>query len=50
LPRSLAHPVDELTKTTKKKAGRIRSASSGAVADTTKKARRVVRKQRKLIA
>ena len=32
LPRSLAHPVDELTKTTKKKAGRIRSASSGAVA------------------
>jgi hypothetical protein len=50
LPRSLAHPVDELTKTTKKKAGRIRSASSGAVADTTKKARKVVRKQRKLIA
>jgi len=50
LPRSLAHPVDELTKTTKKRAKRIRSASSGAVADTTKKARKAVRKQRKLVA
>jgi hypothetical protein len=50
LPRSLAHPVDELTKTTKKKARRIRSTSSGAVADTTKKARKAVRKQRKLVA
>jgi len=50
LPRSLAHPIDELTKTTVKKGRKIRSVSSDAVADTTKKARRAVRKQRKLVA
>ena len=50
MPRSLAHPIDELTKTTKKKGRKIRSVSSDAVADTAKKARKVVRKQRKLVA
>ena len=50
LPRSFAHPIDELTKTTKKKGREIRSVSSDAVADTAKKARKVVRKQRKLVA
>jgi len=39
-----------LTKTTKKKTKTIRSASSGVVGDTTKKARKVMRKQRKLVA
>jgi hypothetical protein len=41
MPRSLAHPIDELTKTTKKKGRKIRSVSSDAVADTAKKARKV---------
>ncbi|MGY4650259.1 hypothetical protein [Mycobacterium sp. URHB0021] len=50
LPRSIAHPIDEFTKTTKTKSRKIRSASADAVADTTKKARKVVRKQRKLVA
>jgi len=50
LPRSLAHPIDELTKATKKKGRKIRAASSDTFADTAKKARKVVRKQRKLVA
>jgi hypothetical protein len=50
LPRSLAHPIDELTKATKKKGRKIRSDSSDAVADTAKKARKVARKQRTLVA
>lgn len=57
LPRPLAHPVkelskttDDLTKATKKKGRKIRSTSSDAVTDTAKKARKLMRKQRKLIA
>jgi hypothetical protein len=50
LPRPLAHPVDELTKSTKKTGRRLHSASNHAVADSTKKARRFVRRKRKLLA
>jgi hypothetical protein len=50
LPRSVAHPIDELTRTSKKKGRKIRSVSIDAVADTSKKARKAVRKQRKLVA
>lgn len=57
LPRQLAHPVREVTKTTddlakatRKKGRKIRSTSSDAVASTTKKARKAMRKQRKLLA
>ena len=50
LPRLVAHPIDEFTKATKKKGRKIRAVSSDTVADTAKKARKVVRKQRKLVA
>jgi hypothetical protein len=37
LPRELAHPVDELTKATNKKARTMRSAASGAASRAAKK-------------
>lgn len=40
LPRALAHPVDELTKATDRKANTVRSASSDAVGGAAKKARK----------
>jgi hypothetical protein len=50
LPRLLAHPVDELSKTTKKKGRKFRSATSDAAGDAVKKGRKVIRNQRKRIA
>jgi hypothetical protein len=50
LPRSLVHPVDELTKTTKKKGRKVGSVASDAVGDAAKKGRKFVRKQRKRVA
>ncbi len=57
LPRPLAHPVKELTKTTddlakttKKKGRKIRASSSHAVTDTAKRTRKLMRKKRKLLA
>jgi hypothetical protein len=41
LPRSLAHPVDEITKTTKKKGRRAMAATSAAADDISKKARKL---------
>jgi hypothetical protein len=41
LPRSLAHPVDEITKTTKKKGRRAKATTSAAAEDIGKKARKL---------
>ena len=41
LPRSLAHPVDEITKTTKKKGRRAKAATTAAADDFSKKARKL---------
>jgi len=41
LPRSLAHPVDEIAKTTKKKGRKARAATSAAADDIGKKARKL---------
>ena len=46
LPRSLAHPVNEVTKTAKKKGRKAKAVTSGAADDIEKK----VRKLRKRVA
>jgi Flp pilus assembly protein TadB len=46
LPRSLAHPVNEVTKTAKKKGRKAKTVTSGAADDIEKK----VRKLRKRVA
>src|SRR5512139_2717029 len=49
LPRAIAHPVDELTKTTKKKGRKVGSAASDTASATAKKTRKAVRNPRKLL-
>lgn len=50
LPRAVAHPVDELTKTAHKKGRKVGSVASDTANSTAKKARKAVRNQRKLLA
>lgn len=57
LPRALAHPVKEVTKTAKTKGHKAKAVSSSTaddvsktVGDFTKEARKVARKQRKRVA
>ena len=50
LPRSVAHPINELSKTAKKKGRMARAVTSDTAGDISKKARRFARKQRKLVA
>ena len=50
LPRSVAHPVKEVRKTTKKEGRKVSSAVSDAAADVAKKGRKVWRQERKRLA
>lgn len=50
LPRALAHPVNELGRAAKRKEGKIKSAASDTVGETTKSARKVARQMRKRVA
>jgi hypothetical protein len=57
LPRSLAHPIDEATKTAKKQGRKAKSVASGtagdiskAAGDIGKKASKAANKQRKRVA
>ncbi|OBF39621.1 hypothetical protein A5724_08045 [Mycobacterium sp. ACS1612] len=44
LPRSLAHPVDEITKTAKKKGRKAKALTSSTATDVGKKARKLRRR------
>lgn len=50
LPRAMAHPVDELTKTAQKKGRKVGSAASDTANSTAKKTRKALRSQRKMLA
>jgi len=50
LPRSLAHPIDEVAKTAKKKGRKAKAVTSDAVGDISKKARKAARNTRKRVA
>ena len=50
LPRSVAHPVKEVRKTTKKEGRKVSSAVSDAAGDVAKKGRKVWRQERKRLA
>jgi hypothetical protein len=50
LPRSVAHPVDEVTKTVKKKSRKAGSIASDTAGGAAKKARKFARNQRKVLA
>jgi hypothetical protein len=50
LPRSLTHPVDEVTKTVTKKGRRARSVASNAASNAGNKIHKVARKRDKLLA
>ena len=50
LPRALAHPVNELTKTAKKKGRRARSVTSNTADTAGKRIHEVARKADKLLA
>jgi hypothetical protein len=50
LPRSLTHPVDEVTKMVTKKGRRARSVTSNAASNAGNKIHKVARKRDKLLA
>ena len=49
LPRALAHPIDEATKSVKKEGLKARAATSDTIGDVSKNARKFARKQRKFV-
>ena len=50
LPRALVHPIDEVTKTAKKKGREAKADTSAAASDLSKKVRKVARKTGKRVA
>jgi hypothetical protein len=50
LPRALAHPIDEVTKSVKKEGRKARAVTSDTVGDVRNNARKFARKQRKFVA
>ena len=50
LPRALAHPVKEVTKSVKKEGRKARAVTSDTIGDVGKNARKFARKQRKFVA